>query len=279
MTKYALITAIEGNIETLNKQCGITSENPRMFEQEAILCFQTWRKNAGWLKDIPIYAFCPTQNVISFECQSALEDLGVRYIEHYDPIVETFTSGFLNVPLIASKLERILEEDVLIKTDLDMTIIKQLPRQMVNSVLENDLLVCGQYDDYSAKNQRTVSGHAENPFDTGFTISSRESMFYNFYYKKVMETLGSKDPGWLEVKAQSGEYFLEEYVMDKIYHERLWNIAPIQKYQIGEWYTPITEFTDEELQNVYFWHEHYVHDAGYDKTREKIEYFKRMKKL
>ena len=278
MTSYALITAIEGDKDNLNNQRGIKTVNPRLFESEAIICFEHWRKNAGWLKDITIYAYCPTHNTITEKTQARLKELKVIYIEEYDPVTETFTNGFMNVPLIASKLEATAPEDVFIKIDLDMNIIKPLPEELVNSVVDNNKVVCGQYDDYCTANQRSISQCWDNPFDTGFTISRRESGFYAFFYKEVLETMTSDDPVWQEVKEQSGEYFLEEYVMDRIYNTKAWEVIPIQRYQIGEWYTPVKEFTDEELDRVYFWHEHINHDPVYDKIREKLEYFKRTKR-
>lgn len=272
--KYALITAIEGDANSLNEQKGIVSTK-RLFESEAILCFKNWRKNGGWLKDCNIYAFCPTHNVITDETKRKFAELGVTYIEEYQSVTETFVSGFLNVPLIGKLLEQRLTEDVLIKIDLDMNLIQPLPRDLVDS----DILVCGQYDDYCTAQQRTVKEGWANPFDTGFTISRRDSNFYGFFFDILLKTLNSDDPEWQKVKAQSGDYYLEEYVMDKIYNNQLWEVKPIQRYQIGEWYTPVKEFSDKELKSVYFWHEHIIHDPLYNKAREKIEYFKRMKVL
>ena len=70
----------------------------------------------------------------------------------------------------------------------------------------------------------------------------------------------------------------EEYIVDKLFHANPSILRPIQRYQIGEWYTPVAEFTDEELQRVYFWHEHLLSDPAYDKIRQKVEYFNRMRK-
>ncbi len=271
---YALITAIEGDANNLNEQKGII-KNKRLFESEALLCFEAWRKNAGWLKDIPIYTYCPTLNIVTHETKEKFKDLNVTYIEEYQPITETFISGFLNVPLVGKILESQLAEDVLIKIDLDMNIIKPLPEELVNS----KTLVCGQYDDYCAAQQRKMHEGWGNPYDTGFTISRRDSGFYHFFYDELMETMNKHDPVWEEVRKVSGDYYLEEYVMDKIAYTNVWPVQPIQKYQIGEWYTPVKEFTDEELKNVYFWHEHILHDPVYDKVREKVEYFNRMRKL
>jgi hypothetical protein len=170
-------------------------------------------------------------------------------------------------------LEQRLTEDVLIKIDLDMNLIKPLPEELVNS----ETLICGQYDDYCTAQQRTVAEGWANPFDTGFTISRRSSGFYKFFFDVLNDTMVNHDPEWEKVRAVSGDYYLEEYVMDKIYNNKLWPVQPVQRYQIGEWYTPVAEFSDEELKQVYFWHEHLIVDPQYNKVREKVEYFNRMK--
>ena len=45
--KYALITMIESNENNLNEQNGIIFCEKRLYEDEAILCFENWRKNGG----------------------------------------------------------------------------------------------------------------------------------------------------------------------------------------------------------------------------------------
>lgn len=272
--KYALVTAIEGNDKNLNEQLGIINQ-PRKFEEEAISCFENWRKNAGWLKDIAIYTFCPTKNTISEKTKERFKELNVHYIEEYQPITETFINGFLNVPLVCKLFEERLTEDILIKIDLDMSLIKPLPEEIVNS----QVLICGQYDDYCTAQQRTLTEGWANPFDTGFTISRRISGFYKYFFEVLMDVMEGTDPLWEKVREQSGDYYLEEYVMDKIYNQKMWEVKPIQKYQIGEWYTPVKELTDKELKSVYFWHEHLIPDVKYNKVREKVEYFNRMRKI
>lgn len=276
MNKYALIAAIESDKKNLNNQKNIIKID-RMYEQESISCFTSWRKNADWLKDIPIYVLCPTKNTIKEETKKCFEKLNVVYIEEYHNIVEKFTSGFLNIPFVGKLFEERLTEDVLIKIDLDMNLIKPLPQSLVDS----KQVICGQYDDYCTKQQRQLKENWTNPFDTGFMISNRKSGIYALWFNMVMNILEDeeKDKEWLSVKSQTGDYYLEEYVIDKIFNEKLSDIKPIQKYQIGEWYTPVSEFTDDELKNVYFWHEHLISDPKYDKIRQKVEYFNRMKNI
>lgn len=268
---YALIGAIESEFNDTNVNTGICEGCKRRLESEAIECFTNWRKNGGWLKDIPIYAVCPTKNKISEETKKKFDELNVTYIEDYQPVTETFTSGFLNIPLVGAMMEERLTEGVLIKIDLDMNLIKPLPPKMFSGEI-----ILGQYDDYCTKHQRVGLG-GRNPMDTGFMISPIESGIYTHFFNETMNTMGSDDPDWLKIKAQTGEYYLEEYVMDKIVASGKFDITLIQKYQVGEWYTPVKELTDEELIDVYFWHEHIEYDKdNYDKFREKIEYTRRM---
>lgn len=59
----ALIAHIESDKVSLNKQLGTVGENEqRLYESEAIRCFTSWRQKCGWLKDIPIYCLCATEN-------------------------------------------------------------------------------------------------------------------------------------------------------------------------------------------------------------------------
>ena len=271
MTTYALIGAIESEFNDTNVNTGLCESCKRRLESEAIECFTAWRKNAGELKDIPIYAVCPTKNVISDITKEKFKELNVTYIEDYQKISETFTSGFLCIPLIGAMMEEQLTEDVLIKIDLDMNIIKPLP----NKWLTSDPIIIGQYDDYCTKHQREGIAE-ENPFDTGFIISKRDSGFYKHFFDMCMKYMLSDDPDWLRVKAQTGDYYLEEWVVDRMYAMKSFDIKPVQKYQIGEWYTPVKELTDDELDDVYFWHEHLEYDPEYNRMQEKIDFARRL---
>ena len=279
--KYALITMIESNENNLNEQNGIIFCEKRLYEDEAILCFENWRKNGGWLKDIPIYVFCPTKNTISEKTKKRFLELNVNYIEKYLPETEELDSGFWIVPLCGMKLEEELVEDVFIHIDLDMNLIRPLPQELVNYVALNDETLVGQYDDESAKEQRKIGIDWDNPLDTGFIISKRESRFYKFFYENLMKLAKEKgDQRWKDNCNDQPMYFLEEYVIDKAYNEKTYPIAPIKRYQVGEGYASVKTFSDDELRNVYFWHEHILYEKDYyDKIRERLEFTKRIGKL
>ena len=273
--KIALITVIENDENNINNISNEYSKK-RLYESEAILCFENWRKNAGWLKDIPIYTYCPTKNTPSNKTINRLNELNVTYIEKYIPETETYFCGYWNVPLVGMIFEETLKEDIFIHIDLDMNIIKPLPKTLVKSVSTNDFVICGQYDDYAATLQRNIPDRWQNPLDTGFIISHKDSMFYkNFYNELKILTQNKGDDIWKKYMNDRPLRDLEEYVMDKHlnlgYHPK---IKPIQKYQIGEFYTPVSNLTHEEITNVYFWHEHILFDDEYNRAKEKIAYFR-----
>src|SRR5690554_1624770 len=164
--RCALITVIERNGKSLNDDRGVVFKQPRLYEDEALLCFESWRKKGGWHKDLPIYAFCPTSNTISADTKRELEKLNVVYVEEYRPETESFASGFWNVPLCCMLFEERLDLDVLIHTDLDMNLIRPLPEALVFSVLDKNDAICGQYDDVSALDQRKLGKDWRNPMDT-----------------------------------------------------------------------------------------------------------------
>lgn len=265
----ALIAPIENSSSNLNKENGIHYNGERLFEEEAILCFENWRKNGGWLKDINIYVYCPTHNTITQKTKDRFNELGVIYTEKYHKETEDFNSGFINIPFVGMLYEKELSEDIFIKIDLDMNLIKPLPKEL----FEFDGIICGKYD------KRSVDWDVVDPdncYDTGFIISHRTDKFYELFYNETMKLINDGiDPDWQIVRDATGDYFLEEYVMEKIVKYDMFKVIPLEMYQIGEQYTSVSEFTDEQLKHVYFWHEHLKYDKKYyNRTKEKLLYKK-----
>ena len=77
-TDVAFITPLESNKRAVDS-FGV--EHLRFFEEEAIRCIQSWRKNGGWLKDIKIYALNATGAKIQQSTFDALDKLGVICIK------------------------------------------------------------------------------------------------------------------------------------------------------------------------------------------------------
>lgn len=279
-SRIALIAPIEANKDNLNWQTK-TSPFIHLYEDEAIKCFSAWRRNGGWLKDINIYVLCSTKNKVSSSTQSKLKSLGVQYIESYDSMSQSYSSGFLNLPYCGKFFEDYvgMNEDVLIRIDLDMALLKPLPCQLFSNVSNATLI--GQYDVNSLKDQRT-SYPGILPFDTGFMISNKNSGFYHKWYEMCFsdEVLNSSE--WKSIRQVLGDYYLEEFAVDYMNYNNIMPIMPIQKYQFGEGYSSIDNFSDDEIEHVYFCHEHMYIDKkfpwGYNSVAEHIKYLKRTRR-
>lgn len=278
MDNIILFTVIEGDRNNINNNNNVIN-TPRMYEQEAIKCFTEWRKNAGWLKDIKIICYCPTNNKPSKETITSLEELNVDYIETYLQESEKMEFGFFLVPLVGNLIEDAYPNSTLIHIDLDMNIIKPIPKEYFDGST-----YIGQYDDNSALTQRQSNGWS-NPLDTGFTISHTNSKFYKVFWDEFKELYFTKnyehEQDWLNQNSPNGVCFLEEYVADKLFNKQIIDIKTIQFYQVGEGYAKVNELTDEQLDSVLFWHEHLFIDKessyNVDRFKQKIEFMKRIK--
>ena len=275
--KICLITTIENKNNTNQRNGSFTQI--RDYEKEAIKCFTHWRKNAGWLKDIPIYTHCPTHNTITENTKKELKKLNVIYLEKYLPETENYKNGFINVYATGMYLEKILTEDIFIHIDLDMNIIKELPKKLFI-----DELSCGIYSKSSLEYQRS----GELIFDTGFIISTRKNNFYTNFFKDILIFISNGyDKTYREIQKTRNmplsDYDVEEYFLDKLVHEKLLVVNPIKNYQLGEGYPSVLEYTDKELENIYFWHEHLIIDKNStwakEKIKQKIIFLKRIKKM
>ena len=254
-----------------------------MYENEAIRCFSSWRKNGGWLKDIPIYAVCFTHNTISESTRTELEKLNVTYIEYYEKESDSYSSGFLQLPYIGKFFEKTysINQNSLIRIDLDMTLIKPISTALVDATQYYDAVI-GQYDVDSIKDQRKPYEDCL-PFDTGFMLTDKRKCFNTFWYDTCFNSNVLNSAEWNDVKKQTGDYYLEEFAVDYINHNKLANILSVQKYQYGEGYASIRTFTDEQLKNLYFLHEHmYINGKfpwGYNSVKERMTYLNRMNRL
>lgn len=282
----ALITTIEGDLQDINTtKCGYQ----RQYEQEAIRCFTEWRRNAGWLRDIPIYTVALTRNTISEETSRILKTLNVTYIEAYHPDTEQFQSGYWNIPLSGKYFEEHLSEDVLIKIDLDMYLIKPMKKELFDLV--DDVTIVGRYDELSAKhntNKLTFPDRYGQPWDTGLIIARRAAGFYAKFYQKLTQLTSEYNNGVLEstyglrVKQHDNDIgvdygAMEEFAVSVMHTDDGIPLRAITKYNLGEFYAPIDIYTDEEVDNIYFFHEHIPYtEPGYDKIRTRINYKKRV---
>ena len=117
-----------------------------------------------------------------------------------------------------------MNEDVLIRIDLDMALLKPLSCQLFSNVSNATLI--GQYDVNSLKDQRT-SYPGILPFDTGFMISNKNSGFYHKWYEMCFsdEVLNSSE--WKSIRQVLGDYYLEEFAVDYMNYNNIMPIMPI----------------------------------------------------
>lgn len=253
----ALIASIESDYDNLNKQLHTIDKDFRLYEQEAIRCFSKWRKNGGWLKDIPIYCLCCTKNKPSVCTINKLKELNVTYIEDYCEDVEKFTSGFITIPYVGKYFEVInpIKEEITIKIDLDNCLIKPFPKELILDAINQPIV--GQYYNKKFKISSERYCFDNYPFDTCLIITHRKHNFYSMYYDLCFDdkVLNSKE--WKYIKELTGEYWLEEFVVDYMYNFNLMNFKPIQNYQYGFGYPDLKYFMDNNLlDGLYLSHNH-----------------------
>jgi hypothetical protein len=282
----ALITTIEGDLRDINT---LKQGYYRCYEQEALQCFSEWRKNGGWLSDIPIYTICLTKNTISEDTKNKFKSLGVNYIEEYHPETERYQNGYWNIPLSGKYFEENLKEDIFIKTDLDMYLIKPLKKQLFD--LKPGYTTVGRYDEMSAKhntNKLTFPSKYGQPWDTGFIITERKTKFFTKFYEKLKQLTLEYETGVFEekynlhIKQHDNDFgvdygAIEEFAISVMNTDDKEKLKEINKYNLGEFYAPIDIYSDEEVDNIYFFHEHIPYtEPDYDKIRTRIDYKKRI---
>lgn len=242
MKKYALILTVENEEAVNNKLEDIPF---RFFEMESVNCVESWRKNAGWLKDIPIYIMNPTGD-ISEKTKEWYNKYNVTYISKKPEIFNIHEYGFFNVHYVGHYLEKLpeLQDTLLIHIDLDMEILRPFPEDFFDDLWENkkEAYLGGYFkDDY--KNQRKPI-YSDQLTNTGFVcnIAGR----FNFYEELLKHLVKIED---LYRKIYLRDYDKEEYCSDLL--SILFNFKIINGYEQGEGYS-----VAEDLTNVYFWHEH-----------------------
>lgn len=266
------------NINTANKE-QFEFNKDRYYEKEAIRMFRSWRKNAGWLKDIPIYALCITENTPSLETQDIFRELNVSYIECFNPITSDFFSGFWNIPLGGKWFEENLEEDIIIKIDLDMHVIKPIPENLF-SISNNDCIV-GVFDDIhtaedSWKRLDIEAGLKQS--NTCLMITHRKSRIYSKWWIVLNRLWNEYKDGqlsdFLEIYKLNPDD-LEEVSFDILRLEDNSKYSSLSRFQIGEHYPSVDTFCDVEVEKIYFWHEHWIVSDSYNKIKERLRYWKR----
>ena len=285
--KIALFAPVEGDKKDINtRHLGVS----RYYEQEAIKCFKCWRHNGGWLSDIPIYAICPTRSIVSDETKRVFSDLNVTYIEHYFSETEDYDCGYWNIPLVGKWAEKNLEEEVLVKIDLDMYLIKPLPKKMFDYVIEDGLDIVGLHDsDAHEYLQKLNFPQYRKFFNTGLTITDPRFCFFQIQYDILKKLVSAFNKGEAFFKKEFGinvsrdynerigienfEYhLLEELAVCFMDKER---IHPIANYYLEAEENEISRNGAQfDMDSIYFIHEHLHLSDPFRNLKNKLQYAK-----
>ena len=112
---------------------------------------------------------------------------------------------------------------------------------------------CGQYSEV-LEDRSAING--DFPLDTSLIITSTDSSFYKHYYENCFSEKYLNSEEWKRIKAVSGDYWLEEFVVDMMWKEG-WNITPVKDYQYGPGYGSLEKFIKEgKTASLYMEHAH-----------------------
>lgn len=256
--KYALILCVENENSINNRNTDLPF---RYFEKESINCIKKWRENAGWLKNIPIYIMSPTEDV-SQHTKDEYIKLNAIYLNKKLEVFKEHTHGFFNVHYAGNYFESLpeLQDYCLIHIDLDMEILRDLPKNYFDDLWNNKYQAfCGGYLEEDYKNQRKPL-YSTKLTNTDFIVSIPSKFMF---YKEMINCINYVDDDYDKFVQQGyREYDREEYSSDYLISKN--NVKLIIGYEQGEGYS------HNNNKNVYFWHEHY-----YDKPNVKLKLQKR----
>lgn len=271
----ALVLAVEGN-DNKGGGGGYDGGGPRSkLEAEAVQCVINWRKHGGPFKDVSIYCMCPSERAPSPLTVHRLEEWGVIYVHEVHPETSSFPAGWWNVPYVGSLMEQRISEDLIIHVDLDMQLIRDATEELVWTDPVRYDAKCAVYSE-GFEDDEQISPDFRKEFVTCFVTSWRDRRFYQRWWDKMVEIQKSWDHEAMTWWAYCN---IEEHAVDVMYHVDGARIEKAHKVQIGndQGYDTVDTLTDEELQSVYFLHNHADNPEGAGRTV--LEYTKRMLRI
>jgi hypothetical protein len=289
--KIILFAPIESDLKDINST---KDKFSRYFEKEAIKAFSCWRKNGGWLKDIPIYAICPTKATLSESTREKFRELNVTYIETYHPITDSFNCGFWNIPLVGKWVENNIQADYYIKIDLDMYLIRPLPKKLFNGQKS----IVGLHDHLAENHLKKISENYpafKYFFNTGFTVTTPESKFFetqmnylitieNDYQNLGVEGFKEKyGPTIVENTTREDSTSIEHRLMEEmcvsIMYKDGFPIEPIINYYLETNEYELNTSVNFDIEKIYFIHEHIDDNFSQNNLINQIKYKKIFKNL
>lgn len=243
----ALITVIESDQRNIDSN---NTHHVRLFEQEAVRAFTSWRANAGAFAQIDIYAVCITDNTISEATKRKFDAMGVTYIERLFPETREFSCGFYNKPLGCKFLEEVLPHDYLIHIDLDMYVMREPLIRLETS--------CMVYDPIQRQVERIhADGSITETYNTCLMVTKRSDLVFAKWWDKLqaLDRAYRDNPEYYHEQYPNLEYRkLEELSFDLLSKDI--PVRNIPNLIFGETYTPLNEIPPTELCNICFHHYH-----------------------
>jgi hypothetical protein len=250
----ALVTIIENYNRPIVDENGIKNPHSPMLS-DAIVCFTAWRSLAGELRNIPIYAICPSSYTLTDEQQAKLSELNVTYMEVPELIStsDNFKYPIFNKPLVMAWADNNLTEDLLIHIDLDMTLIKE-PSLLLMSPGYNKIAKIASY------------WWKEQPAcDSSFVCAFRKDKFFSKWYETFMNSLS--------LTPNNPVSTLSESALNKIVGAIPEQIDIINYIQYGKKYD-IDTIPEGHIKDIYFINNHNKCINIIAQTRKYISRFK-----
>ena len=222
-----------------NKKIVQPSGNLQMiyYEYEAIRFIKNFRKNAGILKDNPIYFLGYYKNHISPKLVQTFKDYDITYIEYNETLDNTVT--FISIPFTGYYFSVInpLKYTYHLRLDLDFIILREPTLDWVEKdKLDNGYTIVGcdiPYNSTAPHIDQREQVYSNLRFDTGFVLTNKNSGFYLTFYNLIKDGLIYNTDEWRKIQNRfpnSYNFFKEEFAVDYMYEHKLANIIPYYTY-------------------------------------------------
>ena len=196
------------------------------YELELERCVDSWRSNAGPLRNIDIFVHCdekPSKNIKTVE----------YFVKPFEKKLKS-SYGFVNVHESGLFFHSITKESLL-HIDLDMILERPLP----NDIFSKDTLGVYSKKDEQVQRQKLFGNFlAETDF-----IFTTSDFFYKEYYKfynSIRKIIKCK---------KLDEYDVEEYTADFILSK--YNLNTFQNYEYGEGFLGKPDYPFFKHEHIY----------------------------
>lgn len=244
----ALILTLDAN-KKLPKEDGTFGNF--LYEEEAVECVRSWRTNAGWLKDIKIYALCSTMTPPSQKTISKLHEYGVDYHYSYLDIGNEHPRQFLNTIYTQYYFSQRIPETIYIHIDLDMYVKAPLPAEWFDQSKQH--IVFCRYTKNGSKSSKELEYRYNNInslfrgecHNTYMIIANKNTGIASLLYRLAFTDMYKKFfEHYIYYRFTDDDYFFEEGLYDYAYINGMFKLRTTHYYD------------SEYIEANYFTHKH-----------------------